>query len=214
MGAGDWGTPVLIEGDGATYTSGSAISLAEVAGSPAIAFSSFNGGAKLDYARANNTTGTPATAWTDAGSSFLTLDTGCQCASLAVINGNPAVAYQRTAADDLYYALASTNSGGALADWALVDADSTGSAGQNPALALVGGMPAIIHGDDTNSQLQLTHATTASGASQSDWPDSTVVDANGSTGYYDSLCDVNGYAAVAYYVDAPDYKLRYAVLYQ
>ncbi len=127
---------------------------------------------------------------------------------LAVVDGEPAVAYYDPTNQELRYA---TRSGGVWAD-TLVDADGDGTStnvGRSLSIAiLASGEPAVAYYDSTNQELR--YATRSGGV----WAD-TLVDADGdgtSTdvgGQPSLLVLASGEPAVAYY-DSTNLELRFA----
>lgn len=216
MLAGDWSAPIIIDGE--MWNSGGDLSLAEIDGNPAIAYRDQETGTRLKYARANNATGTPAAAWTDMGSSKLVIDASPSLwGQLQDVNGNPAIAYWSAVNDDLYYAYSSTATGSLLADWTLVPVDTgAGLAGAFPTLAVVDGRPAIASfSSDPNNDILFTRSSTASGSQAADWPaSSTPVVSDGAIGYYSCMASINGHAAIIYYDGAPNFDLKYAILFE
>jgi hypothetical protein len=80
-----------------------------------------------------------------------------QSISLAVVNGRPAISYNRTTWNDLKYIQASTATGGMAADWgAPVDLDWSGRVGEYSSLIAVNGNPAIAYFDRDNQNLKWT----------------------------------------------------------
>jgi hypothetical protein len=190
-----WNTIVHSTGDVGTYAS-----LAVVDGRPAIAY--FDGGPNYDlkYVRASDA----------AGSSWgtpLTVDSAGdagQYASLAVVDGRPAIAYWYPSNGDLKYVRASDATG---SSWGTpLTVDSAGDVGRYASLAVVDGRPAIAYYDrDPNYDLKYVRASDASGSS---WGSPVTVDSAGDVGQYASLEVVDGRPAIAYY-DYTNYDLKY-----
>ena len=123
-------------------------------------------------------------------------------ASLAVVNGAPAVAYI-DGYGDLKYVRASDALGGA---WAPpVTVDTAGWVGEHASLAMVNGAPAIAYYDFTNEDLKYVRAADVSGAS---WATPVAVDTTGTVGRFSSLAVVNGAPAIAYF-DGANGNLKY-----
>lgn len=215
MSAADWTAPIIIDGTGGS--SGGDVSLCELAGSPAIAYRDNVLGTRVKFARANSATGATAGSWTGPGSSFFDLESSngfYPC--MAVINGKPAVAYWKSTTSDLRYAVSSTASGAAFADWTFVNADGgADEAGGWPSLCQFNGVPVIAHqAQGAELDLEVTAASTPTGSMQADWPaDSSKVDTVGDVGSFCHIADVNGFAAISYY-DNTNFALKYAVLFQ
>lgn len=117
--------------------------------------------------------------------------------SIAVVDGNPAIAY--TCSSDLKYARATTSTGGDPLDWVITttydDARSLGS------LAVIDGNPAIAFSGwtDDGSNLKYIRSMTSTGASASDWSQLVTVDDSAlSTGLSGRLAVVYGCPAILY----------------
>lgn len=214
MNSADWSAPVVI--DGAMWSSGSWVSLAEIGGNPAIAYGDAESGSRIKYARANNATGTPGTAWSDMGSCKFVLADTSMFPSLRDVNGFPGVAFLNFTGVDLTFASSSTATGAAFADWTLLaiddGADDTGTL---PSLALINGNPAVAHqSQGAEFDLEYLRAIDGNGNELADWPaDSIKVDEPGDVGGYCSMVEVNGNAAISYY-DNTLFNLKYAVRFE
>jgi hypothetical protein len=124
----------------------------------------------------------------------LTLDSTGDYASLAVVDGRPAVAYYDYSNNDLKYVRAQDASG---ASWAVPRTlDSAGWVGWHASLAVVDGRPAVAYYDASNGALKYVRAQNAAGSS---WGAPLTVDSAGYVGRHASLTVVNGRPAVAYY---------------
>jgi hypothetical protein len=127
-------------------------------------------------------------------------------ASLAVVDGRPAIAYFDSINGDLQYVRALDPSG---SSWGSpLTLDSGWAVGRYPSLAVVDGRPAIAYFDSTNliHDLKYVRANDATGSS---WPTPLTVDSTGDVGKYASLAVVDGFPAIAYYDDTPNYDLKY-----
>ncbi len=126
-------------------------------------------------------------------------------ASLAIVNGNPAVSYYDTTNDNLSYRRANDVTGTA---WGiLVRVDTTGNVGEFTSLAVVNGNPAISYYDRTNGDLKYVRATNANGTA---WGTPVRVDTSGDVGQYTSLAVVNGNPAISYKDDTLNFHaLKY-----
>jgi PKD repeat protein len=219
MSPDNWSASIVI--DGALWTSGTWLSLAQIAGNPAIAYCDQETPGSIKYARANNSTGTPATAWSDAGSSKFVLATGNNASfpSLLDVNGFPGIAYLNYTGNNLSFASSSSDTGGAVGDWSFfaIDDDTGGAddTGVIPSLALINGNPAVSHqAQGAEFDLEYTRANDADGQQQADWPaDSVKVDEPGDVGGYCTLKEINGFAAISYY-DNTNFNLKYAILFE
>ena len=185
--AGIWASPIPIaEGITAQY-----ISLVIVNGNPAISYYDSTTH-HLMYIRADDPDGKT---WTP--SSVVPVVTGGdvgQYASMAIVNGFPAISYY-DAAGDLKYVRALDATG--TFPWGTPKTvDSVGNVGQYTSLAVVGGKPAISYHDVTNDSLKYIQANDVNGDS---WPASSVtVDNSLGVGQYTSLAVVNGNPAISY----------------
>jgi hypothetical protein len=119
-----------------------------------------------------------------------------QYASLAVVNGNPAISYYDVTNLDLKYVRATDASG---TSWGTpVTLDSIGAVGQYTSLAVVNGNPAISYLDVSGFDLKYVRATTANGTLVGDWGTPVTLDSTGFVGLYTSLVVVNGNPAISY----------------
>ena len=126
-----------------------------------------------------------------------------QYTSLAVVKGNPAIAYYDQTNGDLKYVRANNANG---SSWGTpVTVDSGGVVGSLPSLGVVNGRPAISYYDSSNSDLKYVRASDSSG---SGWGTPVTVDSGGSVGSYSSLAVVSGNPAISYY-DLGSQDLKY-----
>jgi hypothetical protein len=117
-----------------------------------------------------------------------------QYASMAVVDGRPAIAYFDDTNNDLKYVRATTPTASA---WPTpLAADSAGSVGQYTSLAVVDGYPAIAYYDPPNGDLKYVRASDARGFS---WGTPVTVDSTDDVGRYVSLAVVDGNPAIAYH---------------
>jgi len=147
-----WNTPVTVD---TAIDSGLFHSLAIVDGRPAIAY--FDGAnLQLKYVRANDTTGLSWGTPIIVDDDFMSY---AYYASLAVVNGRPAIAYYDDGRRDLRYVWADNAQG---SSWgAPIVVDGTGiAAGYCAVLAVVYGRPAIAHYDATNEYLVFAYPRT------------------------------------------------------
>jgi hypothetical protein len=161
-----WGAPVTV--DSSSDNVGAFPSLTVVSGNPAIAYCRKNlvtPGLNpiyehdLKFVRANDANGTSwgapifVTTAGDAGSG----------ASLAVVNGNPAIACYDATNGNLLYIRSSNATGTA---WnAPVIVQSAGDTGAEPSLIVVSGSPAIAYVDKSAQQVRYVRALDISGTS-------------------------------------------------
>lgn len=188
-----WGTTYNIPG----VSSSSDISLADVGGLPALAFT--NGSNYLSFMRASSVDGS---AWTSAGT-LNSVTTGDPC--LAIVNGNPAIAYLDAVNDDLRFIRASSATG---ASWnSSVALDTTGRVGWNPSLGVVNGKPCVAYYDVTNGDLKLVRAVDADGTV---WANPVVIASAGDQGEGCSLMALGTQVAISYY-DYTNGDLKWSV---
>ena len=195
-GSGAWTTTVIHAGSIIPDT----ISLAIVNGKPAVAYrvqTSYvdlgEGGYYLGELRyATCATADGLGAWAH-GAIESNVNSGYQ-ASLAEVDGKPAVSYYDQSALDLRYARnASADGSGA---WTITTVDSTNSTGSHPSLLVVDGRPAISYYYTTAADLRFARNANADGSGA--WTITTAHGA-GSVGTYNSLAIVNGAPAISYY---------------
>ncbi|MBS1510106.1 MAG: T9SS type A sorting domain-containing protein [Bacteroidetes bacterium] len=184
----------------ATGDVGKYASLLVVDGNPAIAYyDGLAGKLNLMYVRANDADGT---SWGTPVVVESTNDVG-QYASLAIVNGNPAIAYYDNTNGDLRYIRATNIDGTA---WGTpVAVETINNVGWYASLAVVNGNPAIAFYDVTNGDLRYTRANDANGTS---WAAGMAVQTTNNIGQYASLLVVNGNPAISYY-DVSNTDLRY-----
>jgi len=198
-----WGTPVVVDTGGGALA-GQYLSLAVVNGRPAISYQ-YGGGNDLYYVRALDADGaswgTPVAV--DTGGA----NTVGQYTSLAVIGGNPAIAYYDVTAADLKFVRATNADGTAWGSPVIVDGTTT-SVGQYTSLAIINGNPAISYYDATNGDLKFARNDNADGSGA--WT-LTTVDTGGTNvvGQHTSLTVVLGNAAISYH-DVTSGDLKYA----
>jgi len=137
-----WGTPKTVDSTGCYFCN-----LRVVNGYPAIAWHNANTGTGLRYARATDAVG-------DNWGSAITIDgtTGAGShASLAIIQGVPAVSYWLNTDRDLRFVMAEDANG---ASWEAPQAlDTDGDVGKYSQLISISGNPAICYRDDSNNDL-------------------------------------------------------------
>jgi hypothetical protein len=176
-----WGSPVTMDAS----TSGGSISLAIINGNPAVSFltASFNG--TLKYVRAADAAGS---VW----GSPVTID---ECsdltrgASLAIVNGNPAISYQGDS--HLKYVRASDVDG---SEWdSIMIVDDTWLSGSDSSLTVVNGSPAISY---YMGGLCYARADSPDGGT---WTVLSII-SDSAIGNWTSQGIVDGYPAVSYYV--------------
>jgi hypothetical protein len=204
-----WDTPVLA--DPANDT-GDYPELILVGGNPAIAYYSFADDV-VRFVRALDadgaTWGTPVTA---SGLLGMT-DFNADCLSVALVDGNPAIAYDQHNADNLDPGdeaddeqLAYVRAGDSLgASWgAPVIVDPDARSGYFADLKVMGGVPVVAYYNFAAGELRFTRASDAQGT---DWEDPQVLD-TGTRGATLSLQLIDGLPSIAHY-DLDDGTLLY-----
>jgi hypothetical protein len=122
--------------------------------------------------------------------------------SLAIIQGNPAVAYTDTTnGARLVYQRASSSDGKDPADWIapIMVEDVSNDVGWLPDLEQVNGSPAICYVDRGNQQVHYAQSTTNDGMGEFDWLNRVTVSLPSDEPWYNSMTIVNGNPAIAYY---------------
>jgi fibronectin type 3 domain-containing protein len=187
--ASDWTIMTLEVGSVGNYPS-----LAVINGRPAIVFHA-QGANQLKFILAKVAVPTSAADWNTS----YTLDTeagaGKYGTALIDMGGRAAVAYHASVAGKLKYARASVSAPTSAAQWSITTVE-TGGLGQWPALAQVGGHPAIAYVDNTNLELRYAYANDSEGAS---WTP-TLVDGSNRTGAFGlSIVVQAGLPIIAYH---------------
>ena len=194
-----WGTPQPVDSSADT---GYDCSINIVDGYPAISYWEYDGD-EIKFVRALDA---PGSSWGTPLSIDATKGSGYQ-SELRIVNGNPALSYHDFTNDQLKYVRA-TNSVGS--EWGTpVVLDSSGKdVGLFTSLNIVDGFPAVSYvvNNSGNPSLRYVHASDASGLT---WKDPSPV-AFDHTGWWNSLADFNGQAAMSFY-DTPKTALRFAL---
>ncbi len=126
-------------------------------------------------------------------------------ASMAVVAGNPAVAYYNVADRDLRFNRNSNPDGSGI--WNITTVDSVGDVGAGASLAIVDGNPAIAYRDATNGHLKFARNSAANGSGT--WAIHTI-DNSGTVGDAISLVFLaSSQPAIAYY-DQVNQDLKFA----
>ena len=169
----DWEHTVVHSGAAA----GAAISTAIIAGHPAIAYHESAAG-ELIYVRSSDALGRTEGNW----QARVVVDTDGEVgrdASMAVINGYPAIAYYDFTNDSLKYARSSTELGEQASDWTTVrTVDSASPTGTYPVLATVNGNPAIAYQDTEGNSISYKRSLGPNGSGPADWNTTAAVDAS------------------------------------
>jgi hypothetical protein len=204
-----WYAPVTLDSAGDV---GRFASMALVNGNPAIAYQDVSNG-DLRYIRALDAGGTN---WgvpviVDSGTNSSSQNVG-QFASLAVVNGRPAVAYYYADLKRLSYVRANDANGGTWGTPIPIDPTprtvnsgypyfttttqtENADRGRNATLRIISGRPAILYYDTTVTKLRYIHATDADGSS---WGSPLELDSVPAVGLYGTLVEVNGSPSVTY----------------
>lgn len=197
-----WSSTSAIEVAGALTDVGQGSSLVEVDGRPAIAYYNSSSG-DLEYVRANDSNGSswPLPIRVDGLSDNVGID-----ASLAVIDGVPAISYQSPNDGVIHYAWASDAAG---TTWNTTSVDgSLTQYSKQTSLASVLGKPAIAYRNETSGTLRYAYLSGSDPSIASDWT-KVNVDTTGNVGMHPSLEVVNGRPAIAYY-DFSNSDLKFA----
>lgn len=191
-----------------TGNTGYHTSLCVVDGNPAIAYYK-SVDDDLLFVRASNANGTvwgtPQTLDDNGGNMV------GQWASLAVINGNPAIAYQEKWPNyDLKYIRATNSIGSTWGAPLVVDTNYSEQGGGISLISLAAAVqsrPAIAYYDGANTTKDLMYLC-ASDSTGSSWESPITVESDGAVGIYPSMCVVNAYPAISYR-DASNQYLKF-----
>jgi hypothetical protein len=153
----EWDAPIAVHVGAAQV--GEHSSLAVIGGNPAVSYYWSGTVQDLKYKRAADALGT---AW----GAFVSVDTAGDVgryASLAEVDGRPAISYYDNTNGDLKYVRATDASG---TSWgAPIAVDNSGEVGWYTSLAVIAGNPAISYCGVTNGDVKYVRATDASGTS-------------------------------------------------
>ena len=127
-----------------------------------------------------------------------------QYTSLAIVNGNPAIAYFNASDSALMFARNSAVDGSGV--WTIISVDIDNNVGAYTSLAVVNGNPAISYYDATNDVVKYVRASDASGTT---WGPPVTVGSAGNVTSTTSLAVVNGNPAISYY-DGTGADLKYS----
>ncbi len=204
-----WLDPITLDSTGDV---GRFSSMALVNGNPAVAYQDVSNG-DLKYIRALDGLGASwgAPVIVDSGTNNGSQNVG-QFASLAVVNGRPAVAYYDSGLKRLIYVRANDGNGSAWGTPIPLDPVSrtvnsgfpffttstqteNADRGRNATLRVINGRPAILYHDATATRLRYIHASNADGTS---WGTPLELDSGRETGLYGSLMELNGNPSVTY----------------
>lgn len=179
---------------------GGNVSLCEVSGNPAIAYTSSAN--DVTYVRASNSTGS---AWGSPVTVVSPDDTnGPLC--LLVVNGNPALVYHNSTTGELCYVRASNATGSAWGSPVVIENVGALTTAAVFSMAIVNGRPAVAYRAETGQELKYCRASDASGTA---WGSPVVVDSDAAdTGNYCSLAVINGKPSISY-LDGSNLNLLY-----
>jgi hypothetical protein len=126
-------------------------------------------------------------------------DVGTYCV-LALINGNPAIAYRDEENNAVKYAHSASATGLQPGDWSVVTVNTTGltTPGIGISLANVWSRPAICHCDSVGGSLSYQRANDADGIGIGVWPEPVLVQSSGDCGYNCQLSMVIGAPAIIF----------------
>jgi predicted small lipoprotein YifL len=188
-----------VTADNTTTNVGWVPHLVEVNNRPAVAYLDLTN-FQVRYAQASTGDGTSGSDWLGRSLAVNPLGEFPAYLSLAVVAGNPAVAYY--AADFSFQDLVFVRSDDAdgITAWSQrVDVDTTGNTGLYPSLAVIAGNPAISYVDDTNKALRYARCGFADGGSTGgDWTMLNVEFSLGHDYFGTTLIDVAGKPAISF----------------
>jgi hypothetical protein len=116
--------------------------------------------------------------------------------SMALVNGNPAIAYYDETSGDLKYCRALTTNGGTWGAPVVAHVGGASLVGKFPSLAVVNGRPAVAYYDESADDLKYVRANDINGAT---WGSPLTLSSLGNVGLYPQLKVVNGRPAIAYW---------------
>jgi hypothetical protein len=212
----NWGSPVVVDNQ-KWGGNRDASDMVVVNGNPAVAYIVWNAKTSkynLCYKRASNAAGS---SWSGSVKTVLSMPatTGSlnTYSSLAIVNGNPAIAYSD---------MTGIGSGSPARDLRIVRAnDATGSSWGQPVtvvgdgdvfagvrMIVANGNPAIgfIHAVPTGQRAKYVRALDANGST---WGAPVIPDDTGMSASTRSLAIVNGHPAISYFMFSPVEELRY-----
>jgi hypothetical protein len=182
-----WGTPISFD---MGAVNGEYTTQAIVGGFPAVAYYDADNNT-LKYVRANDALGTT---WGPSVQVVNTTNNIGEYASMAVVNGRPAISFYNNTTNSLRYVRANDADGTSWSN--AIQVDLGGDVGRYTSLAVIDGKPAIAYYDVTNSSLKYVSANDSNGTF---WQGAITVHNLGDVGQYASLVSVNGYPAICYY---------------
>lgn len=193
-----WQGPVTVLSDSGMEL-GIATELAEVAGHPAIVYA----GETLKYVRASTSEGANAGDWNQVVE--IAPWNNQKNYSLAIVAGNPALAYVNEHLSDVIYRRATSSTGSNTADWQQAVVAYSGEALVCD-LDVVEDRPAILFWEaagesEFSSKLRYTRSATSTGTGVTDWNSPVVLTSSGNPNGSASLEIVAGNPAVVYQSD-------------
>ncbi len=188
-----WSSPPVVVAPMTSITTNSIV-LLDVGGRPAIVYGRSSDD-KIMYIRATGT-GESAAHWL---ATPVEIDSGASSAhvSLALVDGNPAMAYYKNS--DIFYKRATSSGGDLASDWNAVPFSIIGTEdaiADTPSLCVVDGNPAVSFINPMNStRVYYVRATNSTGATQADWA-APVLMPQISSPFFTDLALVDGKPAV------------------
>lgn len=171
--------------------------LIECNGNPAILY--LEGGA-LKYRRATTANGTGNTLgdWADPEITVVAAGASPQH-SLALVSGNPALAFYN-GGGEAHYVRSTSATGASALDWPAASVKVSGADAVNGFVNLVeaNGAPAVCWFDGGVNGIKYTRANTATGALLADWPVAVTAVAGPGAGTFSSMAIIKGFPAIAY----------------
>ena len=171
-----------------------------VSGNPAVIW---NDGGDVWYKRATSGAGTGDNAGDWADAAFKIVATGFVSVrmDLAMIAGDPAIAWFDTGVNEAHYMRSTSSTGASALDWPAAGVNVSGpdTCAGRVNLAEVNGAPAVSYYESGISGLKYVRANTATGDNVADWPLGLIIAQNASQGnQYHDLAMVGGRAAICY----------------
>ncbi len=139
-------------------------------------------------------------------SAAATIGTVGEYASMAIVNGVPAMSMYYNNSDDLRFVINSNASG--TGSWTLYIVDTVGNVGLWTSVAEIDGNPGISYHDVTNGNLKFARNANADGSGA--WTLQTVDSAAADVGEYTSLAVVDGKPAISYF-DNTNNQLKFTI---